>query len=130
MRYFTIRQGALVTRFGTGTYLGATVGVRSDGPQKGETFIDWHEGEVVNLPDDEVGKYLREYNQLLLEGSIAESTEDAWKAYHAKREADVEAEVKARLAKASAEETAPEAPVEPAPPTDDADEKKSKRKGS
>lgn len=94
MRYFTIRKGALVTRFGTGTYLGATVGVHADGPLKGQTFIDWHDGEVVMLPDAEVGTYLREYNQLLLEGSITESTEEAWKAFHVKREAAVEAEAK------------------------------------
>lgn len=102
MRYFTIRKGALVTRFGTGTYLGATVAV-----VKGATAIDWTEGEVVALPDVEVGKYLREYNQLLLEGSIVESTEDAYKAFHVEREKAVEAEAekaKAEAAKLEAEE--------------------------
>lgn len=128
MRYFTIRQGALVTRFGTGTYLGATLGVHQDGPKKGATFVDWHEGEVVMLPDAEVGKYLREYNQLLLEGSIAESTEEAWKAFHVEREAAVEAEAVKLFGKPDADApaedadlTALDAPAEDAE-TEDADE--------
>lgn len=112
MRYFTIRQGALVTRFGTGTYLGATVGIVEKGPLKGQTFTTWHEGEVVALPDEEVGKYLREYNQLLLEGSIAESDEAAWKAFHEKREEVVAAE--ANAVKAEAETSKSEKLAEPA----------------
>jgi hypothetical protein len=94
MRYFTVKDGALVTRFGTGTYLGATVAMIREGERKGEVDIKWT-GDVVALPDAELNLYLREYNQLLAEGSLVEVKEEAYKKFLDAQEAQSKKEAAA-----------------------------------
>lgn len=81
MRYFTVKEGALVTRFGTNTYLGATVGIEQTGLRKGQTKITWTPGEVFGLSDEELQQYGREYGALLAEGSLVEASEEAYRTY-------------------------------------------------
>lgn len=90
MRYFTVKEGALVTRFGTGTYLAAVVSVHSVGPLKGQTKIEWT-GEVVALTDGDFQAYGREYEQLKAEGALLEVDEAAYDAWNAKQEAATKA---------------------------------------
>lgn len=119
MRYFTVKDGALVTRFGTNTYLGATVGLVEKGERKGETELKWT-GDVIALPESELNKYLREYNQLLEEGSLIESDEAAYKKWadaqeaQSKKEAAAIEDAKKKAdaeAKAAADKAAKEAEV-------------------
>lgn len=110
MRYFKVKEGALVTRFGVGTYIGAVVGVIQAGERKGETEIKWT-GDVVALPVAELDKYAREYDGLKIEGSLIEVDEAAYKKWIADSEAATEKEVKDREAaekKAEAERLAAE----------------------
>ena len=119
MRYFTVKEGALVTRLGTNTYLGATVGIEQTGRNKGQTKITWTPGEVFALSDEELQQYGREYGQLLAEGSLVDSTEAAYKAY-AEREAAAsggqadKAAVEAQLATAQEAQRAAAAEAEAA----------------
>lgn len=83
MRYFTVKEGALVSRFGTPSYLGAVLSVEQTGPKKGQTRLEWTKGEVVALSDEELTTYGREYTQLVAEGSLIDSTEEAFLAYSA-----------------------------------------------
>jgi hypothetical protein len=80
MRYFTVKEGALVTRFGTGTYLAATVSMNVSGPRKGETDIKWS-NEVVCLTDEDFRLYGREYEQLKGEGALVEVDQAAYDRY-------------------------------------------------
>ena len=87
MRYYSAKADVLVTRYGTGSYIGAKVTVPTEGPLKGQTVLT-HTGEVVALTDAEFSKYMREYLQLEREGSLIQRTEKDYKAW-------VEAEAKA-----------------------------------
>jgi hypothetical protein len=108
MRYFTVKNGALVTRFGTGTYLGATVEMIREGERKGETDLKWT-GDVVALPEAELAKYLREYNGLLADGSLIEVDEPAYKKWAEAQEAQSKKDADAIEAAAKKEAAALEA---------------------
>ncbi len=87
MRYYSAKADVLVTRYGTGSYIGASVSVPTEGPLKGQTVLT-HTSEVVALTDAEFAKYMREYLQLEREGSLIQRTEKDHKAW-------VDAETKA-----------------------------------
>lgn len=65
-------EGALVMRYGTGTFIGAERRARE--PQ----VVDYHPDQVVAIPHDEFRKYRREYLRALREGSLVERTADEW----------------------------------------------------
>ncbi len=67
-------EGSLVTRYGTGTFIGAER--RALEP----TVVDYHPDIVVAIPHDEFRKYRREYLRAVREGSLVERTEQEWRA--------------------------------------------------
>ena len=75
-RYFSAKPPALVTRFGTGTYLGASL-ERVDG----QVSIKWDEERIVAISDAELSQYLRDYAGLVRDGSLIEWTEDDYKQF-------------------------------------------------
>lgn len=105
MRYFTVKEGALVSRFGSGTYLGAVVSVHQTGSQKGETEIKWT-GEVVVLTDEDFRLYGREYEQLLREKALVEVDQAAYDKFVLAQTVKTESEsaqTAAEMAKAKAD---------------------------
>lgn len=80
MRYYSAKADVLVTRYGTGSYIGATVEIAKDGERKGQTEISHDEELVVAITDAEFAKYAREYLQLEREGSLIKRTEADYKA--------------------------------------------------
>lgn len=79
MRFYSAAKDRLVTRYGTGAYIGATVSVPTEGPDKGKTVIVHNEEEVVAITDAEFSKYAREYLALEREGSLTLRPEADWK---------------------------------------------------
>lgn len=70
-------EGSLVTRYGTGTFIGAER--RADDPRQ----VDFHPDQVIAIPDDEFRKYRREYLRALREGSLRQRTEAEWQRQNA-----------------------------------------------
>jgi hypothetical protein len=66
-------EGAVVQRYGTGTFIGAER--RALEP----TVIDYHPAIIVAIPHDEFRKYRREYLRAVRDGSLVEHTEQAWR---------------------------------------------------
>ena len=102
MRYFSAKADRLVTRYGTNTYIGASVTAKA-----GEKpVITSNEKVVVAISDAEFAKYGREYLRLEREGSLIKRTQadfDAMQKAEAeasKKEADA---LKAQADKAAAE---------------------------
>lgn len=99
--YVSCVPGRLVTRFGTGSYIGATVDLKT-----GEQNYD--PNEVVAIPLVEWLTYVREYGRLVRAGDLIKRTKaelDSWRVAQAaasKKEAD---DAAASLA-AAAKETA------------------------
>ncbi len=75
-RYFSANPPALVTRFGTGTYLGATLRVVS-----GQPVIEWDSEKIVEISDAELVSYLREYAGLIRDGSLIERTKEDYQIF-------------------------------------------------
>jgi hypothetical protein len=65
MRYFSSVEGAAVPRFGSRSFIGA---VRT---AKG---FSWTPDAVVAVPDEETGRYLREYARVIRAGALRERT--------------------------------------------------------
>lgn len=65
-------EGALVTRYGTGTFIGAER--RANAP----TVVDYHPDQIIAIPHDEFRKYRREYLRALRDGSLVERTAAEW----------------------------------------------------
>lgn len=72
--YVSCVEGAVVTRYGTRTFIGAER--RALEP----TVVDFHPDIVVAIPHDEFRKYRREYLRAMREGSLVERTADEWRA--------------------------------------------------
>lgn len=70
-------EGAVVTRFGTRTYIGCER--RALEP----TVVDYHPEQIVAIPHDEFRKYRREYLRALRDGSLVTRTEDEWRTANA-----------------------------------------------
>ena len=87
-RYFSAKPPALVTRFGTGTYLGAVVVIEGGMPS-----IKWEPDRIVEISDAELTAYLRDYATLVRDGALIEHEEAAYRAYC--EYADEEAELAA-----------------------------------
>ncbi len=75
-RYFSAKPPALVTRFGTGTYLGAVLKIVS-----GVVSIEWDEDSIVAISDAELITYSREYAGLVRDGSLAEHNRATYQAF-------------------------------------------------
>ncbi len=106
MRYYSAKADVLVTRYGTGSYIGATVGIAKEGERKGETVITHDPDAVVAITDAEFSKYTREYLQLVRDGSLIERDEADHKVWLEAEEAQVKketAEREAAVKKATAE---------------------------
>ncbi len=102
-RYFSVIPPALVTRFGTGTYLGASI--RFDA---GHSVIEWDPDRIVEISDNELTQYLREYAGLVRDGSLVEHKVEDYRAYcELEAEAAAVAQVIAEPVLDSAVETAP-----------------------
>jgi hypothetical protein len=78
-KFYSTKQGALCSRYGTGTYIGASIVV-----VKGATAIQWAPEEVVAISDEEFAKYSREYQGLVVEGSLVEREPKDFEAWNAK----------------------------------------------
>jgi hypothetical protein len=103
MRFYSATKDRLVTRYGTGAYIGATVTVPTEGPDKGKTVLVHDEDAIVALTDAEFSKYAKEYLSLERDGSLRLRTEEEYKAVAAaeeKRQADEEAAAKKAAADA------------------------------
>lgn len=70
--YVSCIEGALVTRYGTATFIGAER--RATAP----TVVDYHPEQIVAIPHDEFRKYRREYLRALRDGSLVERTAAEW----------------------------------------------------
>jgi hypothetical protein len=107
MRYFSTKAGALCTRYGTGTYIGASISV-----VKGQTQIAYDEQEVVAISDQELALYGREYSGLLEEGSLVERKKADFEDW---QEAVAKASEKDALTEPATEKPTPEAEPEAEP---------------
>lgn len=79
--YVSSVEGALVTRYGTRTQIGAEI---LPGPKGGKQTIRWNTGVVVALSQDELVKYKREYRRAIDAGELVERTADDFRAYIAR----------------------------------------------
>jgi hypothetical protein len=64
MKFFASVPGFLVTRYGTGLPIGATIGKQG---------VEWND-EVTAIPDDEAARYVREYAQHVAGGELRACT--------------------------------------------------------
>ncbi len=117
-KYYSSREGALCTRYGTGTHLGATVAVVG-----GQTQITWHPERVYEITDAEMVKFTREYMGHVADGSLVERSEADYAAWLAKEKAESEAEA-AALKKQADEAAAAEKKAADAAKKKQADEAK------
>jgi hypothetical protein len=122
-RYFAaVPEKGLVTRYGTGTYIGANRD--HEDPRK----INFTVGEVVAIPEAEYHRYRREYDKQVRSGALKKCTQRDFEAYAAEQtkqseadaaalklaqetEAKEDAEAAAKVAKTETEpDAAPETP--------------------
>lgn len=90
MRYYSAKEGVLVTRYGTRTYIGATVSVDKPGKPGSKTVIK-HTDQIVALSDAEIAKHAREYLRLERDGSLIARTKSE---FDAQSKAELEASKK------------------------------------
>jgi hypothetical protein len=95
-KFVSCKPGALVSRYGTRSHIGATVNLAT-----GESTFN--ADEVVKIPLGEWSSYLKEYTRCVNAGVLIVRTEAAYEAWLAAQAAASEAEAKAAKA---AEETA------------------------
>jgi uridine phosphorylase len=93
-KYVSCKSGALVTRYGTRSYIGAVLDMRT-----GESTFN--EAEVVKLPLSEWNAYLKEYTRCVKAGVLIERDEKAYEGW-------LKAQAKASEAEAAAIATAAE----------------------
>lgn len=116
--YVSPVKGHLVTRYGTGTYIGATRSIVVHKPAPGEPIpivprneseVAWNESEVVAIPEPEWMAHIKEYTRCLTAKALTKRTEADYKAW-------CEAQAKASATDA-----------ENAAKTENADDKKAKK---
>lgn len=112
-KFYSAKPPALVTRYGTGTFIGAAVVM-----QGGRPTIVYNTDEVVAIPDAEIAAYSREYLTHERDGALVVPTEadylawlEAEQAAHAVADQPAEASSPAEAAVAPEEQPAEPAPV-------------------
>jgi hypothetical protein len=122
MRYYSAKADHLVARYGTGSHIGAVIGVVQDGPDKGETKVEYDTQTIVAIPDKEFAAYAREYLTHERDGSLTVRTEVE---YNAQKKAVADAEkAQAEAAEKEAKEREAEAKKAEAAAIKDAASKK------
>lgn len=88
-------EGALVTRYGSRTLIGAT---------RTPTSIEWDTELITAIPTDEYERFRREYDRALRDGSLVERSAEDWLAQHQLHEEQDRANVAKRDAAKAAKE--------------------------
>ena len=88
-KYFSCVKGVVVQRFGTDTFIGV---------RKTSKGWVWNEERVIRLPENEVTRYIREYNNAIKAEALVERTEKDFDDYWKKVEEEAEKNAKSSKA--------------------------------
>lgn len=102
--YVSSKAGHHVTRYGTGTLIGAEIDLSHPGN------IRWNEQSIVAIPEAEYLAYKAEYDAVIAVGALAKRSAGDYQAFLAARDAKIEAD--AAKTKAAAEPLPEPKPVE------------------
>lgn len=108
MKYLSAKPPALVTRYGTGTYIGAAIVIEG-----GQPSIAFDPEAIVEIPNAEFEKYSREYLTHLRDGALTVRDEAAFHAYQRKEALESAAQAEP----ASADDAPPESDAAPDEPS-------------
>jgi len=105
--YVSSVEGHHVTRYGTGTLIGATVDLEHPGN------LRWDTEKIVAIPEAEYLAFKREYDVLLEDDALKKRTAEEYAAYQAAIHAAIESAAKPK--DPAPEPTKPETPHFPTP---------------